>query len=69
MAPSVRPWNEPSKPMMSIRSGWPLAQWYFRAVLMATSIALRTRELVKNTTSAKVTSVSALARRACSPGS
>jgi hypothetical protein len=22
----VRPWNEPSKPMMSMRSDWPLAQ-------------------------------------------
>ena len=48
--------------MMSIRSGWPLAQWYLRAVLMAHSIA-SAPELVKNTTSAKVASVSASASR------
>ncbi len=62
----VRPWNEPSKPMMSIRSGWPLAQWYLRAVLMAHSTA-SVPELVKNTTSAKVASVSAVASFSC-PG-
>ena len=36
--------------MISIRSGWPLAQWYLRAVFSAHSIA-SAPELVKNTTS------------------
>ncbi len=46
--------------MMSIRSTSPLIQWCLRAALMAHSTA-SVPELVKNTTSAKVASVSTLA--------
>ncbi len=43
--------------MISIRSGWPLAQWYFRAVFSAHSID-SAPELVKNTSSSPVASQS-----------
>ena len=43
--------------MISIRSGWPLAQWYLRAVFSAHSIA-SAPELVKKATSRPVTSAS-----------
>ncbi len=55
MVASVRPWNAPSKVTMRNRSGWPQADWYLRAILMAASLA-SAPELVKNTTSAKVLS-------------
>ena len=56
----MRPWKEPSKPITSIRSGWPLATWYLRAVFSAHSTA-SVPELVKNTTSAKLLAHSSLA--------
>ena len=52
--------------MMSIRSGSPFAQWYFRAIFSAHSTA-SVPELVKNTTSAKVAAHRRSARASC-PG-
>ena len=62
MVASVRPWNAPSKVTTRNFSGWPQADWYLRAILMAASLA-SAPELVKNTTSAKVLSQSRSARR------
>ena len=62
MVASVRPWKAPSKVMMRKRSGWPFAEWYLRAILIAHSSA-SAPEFVKKTWSAKVLSTSRCASR------
>ena len=61
-----RPWKAPWKVITSIRSGWPLAAWNLRAILIEASIA-SAPELAKNTTSAKVASHSRAASRGPGP--
>jgi hypothetical protein len=64
MAAEERPWKEPSKVTISIRSGSPFSYQYLRTILTASSQA-SVPELVKNTVSAKVFSTSRSASSCC----